>query len=152
MQGKAFVEKNFGQIWPVHLAQFTRLLVELRSAFDGDLDLLLVMAVIGERTRPEGWSPELLTYRQLTRGDADAHYQTPINIQSVADYSGIPRETVRRKVKVLQERGWVDRDATGHLGISRRAAEDLNAATGTSIKYLAALADAIIVLQSRPDA
>ncbi len=134
-----FIKENFGAIWPVHLAAFTRLLTQLRARFDGDLDLLLVMAVIGDRTRPDTWTPELLTYRQLTRGPDEEHLQQSINMQSVADYSGIPRETVRRKIGILQRKGWITRDKDGRLAISRRAASDLEDATSVSIEYLAAL-------------
>ena len=88
---------------------------------------------------PEDWSPEVQTYRELTRGDGNEHVQVPINIHSVAEFSGIPRETVRRKVRNLQDRGWVERDARGLLRISRRAAGDLENATSESIAYLAAL-------------
>jgi len=134
-----FVKENFGLVWPEHLRAFTHLLVQLRARFDGDLELLLVLAVIGERTRPEDWSPELLTYQQLTRGAGREHCQVPINIQSIADYSGIARETVRRKVKVLQEKGWVGRDEKGNLYVSRQAAKDLEDATSESISYLATM-------------
>lgn len=134
-----FVKENFGRIWPQHLKAFTRLLVQLHAAFDGDLELLLVLAVIGDRTRPEHWAPEIFTFEQLTRGDGLKHYQTPINIQSVADYSGIPRETVRRKVNILQEKGWVERDGSGNLFVSSRAAKDLENATGDSADYLASI-------------
>lgn len=134
-----FIKANFRSIWPVHLSGFTRLLVQLRELFDGDLDLLLVLAVIGDRTRPENWTPELLTYRQMTEGGGDEHLQYPINIQSVSEYSGIPRETVRRKVRVLQAKGWVIREADGRLAISARAAQDLEDATQFSIAYLGAL-------------
>jgi DNA-binding MarR family transcriptional regulator len=133
------ITKDFGRIWPVHLAAFTRLLIQLRGHFDGDLDLLLVLAVIGDRTRPEEWSPELLTYRQLTRPRAEEHFQVPINIQSVADYSGIPRETVRRKVKRLEELGWIKRDPSGLIGVTPKAGKDLERATNDSVAYLAAL-------------
>ncbi|MFP1632877.1 hypothetical protein ACLB6G_14180 [Zhengella sp. ZM62] len=136
---EAFVRKHFGIVWPVHLAAFIRLLTQLRARFDGDLDLLLVLAVIGDRTRPENWSPELLTHRQMTHPGDDEHLQQPINIQSIADYSGIPRETVRRKVAVLQEKGWIIRDADGRLSVSRTAASDLEDSTGDSIAYLAAM-------------
>lgn len=134
-----FIKANFQSIWPVHLAGFTRLLVHLRERFDGDLDLLLVLAVIGDRTRPETWTPELLTYRQMTDGNDDDHRQYPINIQSIAEYSGIPRETVRRKVATLQSKGWINRDASGLLAVSQTAAGDLQDATMDSIAYLAAL-------------
>ena len=136
---EAFVRKHFGTVWPVHLAAFIRLLTQLRARFDGDLDLLLVLAVIGDRTRPENWSPELLNYQKMTHPGEREHLQQPINIQSVADYSGIARETVRRKVTLLQEKGWIIRDADGRLSVSRTAASDLEDATGDSIAYLAAL-------------
>lgn len=134
-----FIKANFRSIWPEHLAGFTRLLVQLRNRFDGDLDLLLVLAVIGERTRPESWTPELLTYQQMTSGNADEHLQYPINTQSVSEYSGIPRETVRRKVAILQSKGWVTKDSGGRLAVSQTAAKDLEDATNDSIAYLEAL-------------
>jgi hypothetical protein len=135
----AFIRDNFSTIWPVHLGAFTRLLAQLRTRFDGDLELMLVLAVIGERTRPENWTPELLTYRQLTRAPEDSHLQHPINVQSVSDFSGIPRETVRRKVGILVRKGWILRDEDGRLSVSRTAAQDLEDATGVSIAYLETL-------------
>ena len=135
----AVIRENFGTIWPEHLKAFTRLLIRLRQHFDGDLDLMLVLAVIGERTQPESWQPEVTTYRQLTRDDGQSYFQVPINIQSIADYSGIPRETVRRKIAALQQRGWVERTGEGYIRVGRRAAGDLEDATGESLDYLAAL-------------
>lgn len=38
---------SFGRIWPVHNDAFCELLVALRRQFDGDLDRMLVLAVIG---------------------------------------------------------------------------------------------------------
>ncbi len=135
----AFIKKNFRTVWPVHLAGFTRLLVQLRKRFDGDLDLALVLAVIGSRTQPEHWTPELTELGAMTHASTPEGRQLPINIQSVADYSGIPRETVRRKVAILQDRGWVARAADGRLVVARDAAPDLEDATGETIAYLASL-------------
>ena len=132
------IKARFGTVWPVHLAAFTKLLTGLRACFDGDLDLLLVLAVISERTRPEEWNPEIYTYRHLTRDDG-AGSALKINLQSVAEYSGIPRETVRRKVGILVRKGWVSRDENGFLSVSGQAALDLEDATGHSIAYLSAL-------------
>lgn len=144
-----FVRQAFASLWPVHLSSFNTLLIQLRKGFDGDLDLMLVMAVIGERTRPDAWQPEPVTYRQITRRKDEEHLQAPINIQSVADYSGIPRETVRRKVQVLQEKGWVERDADGRLTISPSAAVDLQQSTTQSIQYLAAIFSVVLAMQRR---
>jgi hypothetical protein len=142
------IQEDFGQVWPVHLSGFTDLLVRLRAEFDGDLDLMLVLAVIADRTRPDRWTPELLTYRQLTQGEVGGHHQHPINLHSVAEFTGIPRETVRRKVALLTAKGWVDRHPDGSLTVGRRAATDLEAATTHSIAYLAAL---LAVLEPRQD-
>ncbi len=105
-----FIKSNFGTIWPVHLAACSRLLMQLRARLDGDLDLALVLAVIGSRTRPQLWNARLADGGRMTRGQDHDDRQRPINMQSVAEYSGIPRETVRRKVAILQEKGWVARD------------------------------------------
>lgn len=144
-----FVRMGFSSIWPVHLSSFNRLLIQLRQAFDGDLDLMLVLAVIGDRTRADSWQPELMTYRQMTRRKGEEHLQVPINIQSVADYSGIPRETVRRKVSVLEQKGWVERGADGRLTISPSAAEDLEQSTMHSMEYLAAISNAVLTVKQR---
>ena len=135
-----FIRRNFQAVWPVHLAGFTRLLVHLRARFEGDLDRMLVLAAIGGRIRPEGWRDRLEDAARLTR---PAEAAAPINIQSVADYTGIPRETVRRKVAWLEQKGWVARDADGHLSATRAAAVDLDDATGATVAYLAALAAAL---------
>lgn len=128
-----FVRGEFHRLWPVHLSGFSKLLIQLRETFDGDLDLVLVLAVIGERTRPKGWQPEPMTYRQITRRDSEGHLQFPINVQSIADFTGISCETVRRKVPILEKKGWVSRDHRGYLGISASAAVDLEQSTMHSI-------------------
>ncbi|MEY6434203.1 helix-turn-helix domain-containing protein [Thioalkalicoccus limnaeus] len=46
----------------------------------------------------------------------------PINLQSIADYSGIPRETVRRKVRDLEAQGWIIRRDNGYLIATAKAA------------------------------
>ncbi|WP_233140060.1 hypothetical protein [Marivita geojedonensis] len=45
--------------------------------------------------------------------------------QSVSQSSGIPRETVRRKVSILQNKGWVSRGSDGQLSVSLDAANAL---------------------------
>jgi len=144
-----FVRRNFQTVWPVHLDGFTRLLIQLRSRFDGDLDLALVLAVIGSRTMPERWTPALTDLGRMTESDRPNANQVPINLQSVADFSGIPRETVRRKVKLLQDRGWISRAADGRLVVTHRAAEDLQGATSDTIAYLSSLLIAFEAARSK---
>ncbi|MEC3861240.1 hypothetical protein VK792_08090 [Mesobacterium sp. TK19101] len=146
---RTFVRENFDAIWPAHLSGFTNLLVQLRKRFDGDLDLVLVLATISSRTQPEEWVPALDQLGRLTRETAPESNQSAINIQSVAEYSGIPRETVRRKVTLLQARGWVDRGADGRLTVTHAAARDLQDETGSTITYLAALLIAFETAQAQ---
>ncbi|KUF10807.1 helix-turn-helix domain-containing protein [Pseudoponticoccus marisrubri] len=144
----AFIRDHFQTIWPAHLEGFTHLLVQLRARFDGDLDLVLVLAVIASRTQSAQWAPQLAELDRLTHGEED-DTPLPINIQSVADYSGIPRETVRRKVALLQEKGWVARRPGGRLSVTRDAATDLQDGTGDTIAYLAALLKVVEAAQGK---
>jgi predicted transcriptional regulator len=139
MSNSQFIRKNFNKIWPVHLTAFTKLLTQLRQSFDGDLDLMLVLAIIGSRTRPETWQSELVSAHDMTAGEKGTMRQYPINIQSVSDFSGIPRETVRRKVRILQDKGWVIRDSDGRLSVTGLAAKGLANETEDTIAYLGAL-------------
>lgn len=133
---KDFVKANFRTIWPVHLTAFFRLLRHLRAEFDGDLDLLLILAAVSERTPARNWQASVENYRDILHSSDTDRRQSPINLQSVADYTGIPRETVRRKIAVLERKGWVSRDGAGNIGVQPKAATDLERATGHSVDYL----------------
>jgi DNA-binding IclR family transcriptional regulator len=43
------------------------------------------------------------------------------NAFAIANGTGIPRETVRRKLSSLERRGWIRRDASGALGLTAAA-------------------------------
>lgn len=135
--------QRFGDLWPVHHRAFTTLLVECRRLFDGDMDEMLILSAIGERTltrqRSRGLSyPEFLGG---TRNDAVAGR---INTQSIADSTGVPRETVRRKMAHLIGRGWVKRNDDGTFEVTERASVDLAPATRATFDYLMAVGNAMI--------
>lgn len=92
------LRQKFGRIHPGHIRAFTRVLIRLGRHFDGDLDLLLIVAAIGDMTLPEAWSPVLTDDARLTLGPGDRTHQAPIDALSLAACTGIPRETVRRKL------------------------------------------------------
>jgi DNA-binding MarR family transcriptional regulator len=131
---------HFGRIWPAHNDAFCELLVRLRRQFGGDLDRMLVLAIIGSRTlargRIDGMSYE--RFMDTRRADEPA----PINLQSIADYSGIPRETVRRKLHDLERAGWIIRQDKGYLVATAKAAADLEPATRATMRYLLAVVGA----------
>lgn len=77
-------------------------LIDCTRAFDGDLNAYLVMAVVSGRF----WRSEADAQRlDGESGDGWAGVSTP----RIAELTGIPRETVRRKLHGLEKRGWVER-------------------------------------------
>lgn len=136
---------HFGRIWPVHVREFAELLIALRRHFLGDLDLMLVLAVIGSRTLPAR-RLEGMSYAEFADGRVGRLTHNPnfTNVQSVAECSGIPRETVRRKVRELEMLGWVRRQEGGYLVVSEEAREALAPATEATLGYLAAIGSALL--------
>lgn len=131
------VKTVFGKVWPVHVHSLTRFLIECRKSFDGDLDMFLVLAVIGERTYSQQHADPSLTYDEFQSGRAANTRVRDINLRSIAEFSGIPRETVRRKIAALAERGWVERNGDESLVATRKASVDLQPLTLESISYIA---------------
>jgi hypothetical protein len=89
--------------WGGHLSAT---LIRVRSRFDGDLDqyllyLIFLLAEISE-TLPRGPKPPQTLRRR--RG---------LNALSLAEITQIPRETTRRKLLALVERGYLVREDDG---------------------------------------
>ncbi|WP_291821073.1 helix-turn-helix domain-containing protein [Bosea sp. (in: a-proteobacteria)] len=81
----------------VHM--LTEHLVDCRRAFRGDLDAMLVLAILGQNH-----------LKALLAGETDARTPgTPFGITAsrIADVTGMPRQTVRRKLQDLAKRGWL---------------------------------------------
>jgi len=135
-----YVKAHFGRIWPRHVETLTWFLIQCRKHFGGDLDLFLVLAVIGDRSFSAARAPEQLTYEALIDGSRQPVEPEALNTQSISDFSGIPRETVRRKVNELVDRGWVERGENGYLRATRKAALDLHPLTEVSFTYLSRMA------------
>jgi DNA-binding Lrp family transcriptional regulator len=66
------------------------------------------MLVVGLRTTED---KRFSTYSraQLLSGELPVFPTLGINVRSIADSIGVPRETVRRKVRQLIDAGWIDR-------------------------------------------
>lgn len=137
------LNENFGDIWPVHVDGFTELLITLRGQFRGDLDMMLVLAIIGSRTLPPRRTRGM-SYQDFANGTRIDPRPSPINLQSISESSGIPRETVRRKVHDLRALGWVDRRDDGVLVVTEKAAQDLAPATEATLRYLIAIGSACV--------
>jgi hypothetical protein len=141
-----WVLERFDEIYPAYRVAFARLLVTLRRDFDGDLDAMLVLLTLSLGTTRLNWAEVL-----LGNFVPSAHVRLT-NTQSIAQASGIPRETVRRKLETMKARGWIERDANGNWTPSPRAVKDLRAASEENIAFLRALATVIISADSHTQA
>ena len=74
---------------------FVRMLVKMRACFDGDLDAMLILAVIAAGAKGENWRAALLERQHVALEIAKT------NTLSIAQVTGMPRETVRRKLDML---------------------------------------------------
>ena len=119
------LKRNFGLVWPQHVTSLTQFLIDCRRHFDGDIDLFLVLCVIGDRSFSTRHAPAGMDFDTWSITSVEDIRSEEINVQSISDYSGIPRETVRRKLNILIEKSWVDRDERGYITATDEAKEDL---------------------------
>lgn len=145
---EAFIKDNFGSIWPSHVETLTWFLIACRRHFQGDLDLFLVMCVIGDRSFARTKVSPDLKYEKLLDETWEPYVPEALNTRSIADFSGIPRETVRRKVQDLVDLGWVERDDSGYLKATRKAASDLAPLSEISFQYIARMAATLVAAKS----
>jgi hypothetical protein len=95
------------RIFVTTLVNFLHRADELRrAAYDGDLDLAVVGEVVGLNAsepmrRDPAYREKFGDYRVMVGIDG----QQPTNALSVAAATGMPRETARRKLKLLEKRG-----------------------------------------------
>lgn len=140
--------EHFGEIWRQHNRGFTLLLVECRKLFAGDLDQMLILSVIGARTltadRARG-----VNYEDFLLGRRGNGPRGRINTQSIAESTGIPRETVRRKLQLLIDRGWVYRCDEGGFAVSDHAALEMASATQATFDYLLDVGNVMIRCAAR---
>jgi hypothetical protein len=82
-------------------------LLTAREVAGGDLDLNIILLVVAIRTIEH---PDFRAMSDAERLEATPVFPTlGVNSRSIAESSGIPRETVRRKVADLVKRGWLAR-------------------------------------------
>jgi hypothetical protein len=100
--------------------------------FDGDLMLFLVFGEIAHYNVSRALqalsvrdAPDSLRWKSLLRA-LPGQKVTPCNALSISQATGIPRETVRRKVKQLVDRGWLVREGARSLTLAPRAIEQMD--------------------------
>jgi hypothetical protein len=103
------LKSNYARAAPAILAEVADWLAMVRRDFDGDYDRFLVLIVIALRTYA-GAALERLTPEQAWEASVEAYDGLSTNIASIADSTGVPRETVRRKVGDLIGEGLIAKD------------------------------------------
>lgn len=121
-----------------HFVEFiTEHLADCSRTFGGDLQQVVILAIIGQvflRARiDEARRP----------GQSGAARSTIISASRIADATAIPRETVRRKLVLLERRGWIERAGKGWqitmVDSRATARRDLDALDSRGLERLARL-------------
>jgi 7-alpha-hydroxysteroid dehydrogenase len=84
-------------------------MVDAVSAFDGDYQEMLVLAVLGQARLG---AVRAFAKQDSTVLDMEADTEST-NASRIADITKIPRQTVRRKLQSLEARGWIERNEVG---------------------------------------
>lgn len=90
--------------------------------------------------------------RKLVERTYTSEHLRPANALSISMATGIPRETVRRKVDKLIAMGWVQRDGHSHLFITRKVAEEMGDFDREETTRFAMAAGAVVKLVEDHDA
>jgi len=121
-------------------------------AYDGDMLLTLVLGEIGTRNvgRFFDTSEDFLVSENLL-DDVTEHQRVlrPCNALSISDATGIPRETVRRKVNLLIKKGWVYQNEKGHLYLTPEIAKYSERFIFASIEAMLPCAQALAEVLSK---
>jgi hypothetical protein len=132
---------------------FTEHLIRVYKAFDGDLTAAIVLGTIGQynyrryydeigKDAPEGW-------QSLIARGAHLDYARPCNAMSVSQSTGIPRETVRRKIRQLIARGWLRREGPDELFVTSEPSRHFAEFDLDTLEYFYDAAQKIVELVER---
>ena len=107
-------------------------LARARKSFDGDIDAALILGEIGHYNIRKNFQqifsldPAFISgaEKAIIESIPDTALFKSTNAMSISCATGIPRETVRRKIQWLEQRGWVSKDDTGALTVTDVPAKD----------------------------
>jgi hypothetical protein len=137
--------QDFAAPQRVWVEGFLTLLVELRRAFGNDMDKVIILSAIGQQRLSD---PALsgTSRAELERMDVSPARRITTNIDALARATGIPRESVRRKVNELVADTLVERPAEGGLRIAPGVASRLQASTDVTVEMLDTLFGAYLAM------
>lgn len=109
---------------------FLRYLNDIYEAFEGDLAMAIVLGEISHHNTTRFFSPEQTANESMLAIQHDPASWARMdgcNAYSISCVTGIPRETVRRKIRQLKERGWLEDVPRQGLRISKACADHFGA-------------------------
>ena len=128
---------------------FIRHLIALYRSFDGDLVEAVVLGEVAHHNLAPLFNASRTPHElseALHLADVERRQTLlPTNAFSIAQATGIPRETVRRKVASLTRRGWLARDADGNLFV---AADASRAFTTFNVERLRDLLETVHAIET----
>jgi hypothetical protein len=129
------LEANYGKLAAPLVRSVLAICDVVQDQFEGDAERFHVLLVIGLRT----WQhPKARPLRvsDVMSGEVDALPSLTTNVRSISDSTGIPRETVRRKVAALVEAGWVCRSGN-KLSLTAKGSRETPAVRDAILKFAA---------------
>ena len=118
-----------------------------RSAFDGDVEKAVILLEVAVRTL-QTRNMAGLDLQTVLSGAIKSYPTISTNMRSISDSSGIPKETVRRKVAALVKDGLLLRQGN-YLSLSPAASPALTPIRNAVLKLAARNYESITGLQSR---
>jgi hypothetical protein len=128
------VSEKYTELWPPILGPWTNYLIACRKAFGGDLDKMLILAAIATMTLADA-AETRASYDDLKSGRRKIAPR-PTNYLSIANFTAIPKETVRRKTDDMIAKGWVTK-GDGGLVIGQKATTDFEHVSADAFRLLA---------------
>jgi hypothetical protein len=128
--------KNYTKMQYHWVQFFSEHVSDSSRQFGGDLQMMLVLAIVGQCA--------LEQFREQRLGDIEPQEVAGISASSLADITGIPRQTVRRKLQALAAKGWIAQNSDGSWAIvidsqGSPAARDLHELDRRGIRRIARL-------------
>lgn len=136
------MKAGFSTLQPVWVEGHLAHLCELRRLVGGDLDKPIILAVIGQRAFATATGAPF-SYSAALRGEGGAGRSRLTNIESISQATGIPRESVRRKVNEMAAEGWLVKGAGGFLMVTPQAVQSLAPVTEAAYQMLENVFEAV---------
>lgn len=141
----ALLRDNYAVIAKDLLGPLINVLSAGRQACGGDLDAFLIILLVAQRTA-EDKRIAAITLEQVLAGEVDTYPSLSTNVRSIADSSGIPKETVRRKVGALVEAGWILRRENS-LSLTPKASQMLTEVREEILAFAVSGHDTVVALE-----